>query len=226
MRRVKSAGKPKARKPKRAIYEFAIERDHGEIVPRAVSGNANLWGKVRGYFSEHIKPTSHHSDIINLMRRDHNILRTHSQFFLKNGVSETVYIEHLNAFIKEIKTHACAEERALYANAQKVLDLNEETLVSEVEHKIILDLCKTLSNLKGKDFSYQELKAKSKVLCDLLEKHMKSEEDSYYLKLRMAFTADERKLLGDLYLGYIQNEGRVVPFGNEVIFEKNKVALL
>jgi hemerythrin-like domain-containing protein len=99
---------------------------------------------------------------------------------------------------REIKTHAQIEEEVFYPAFKAVAEKTEaEDLFYEAaeEHHIV-DM--VLPSLKSANPKSHEFGAKAKVLLDLIEHHIKEEENEMFAEARQRFSEEQLRELGDL----------------------------
>jgi hemerythrin-like domain-containing protein len=99
---------------------------------------------------------------------------------------------------RELKTHAQIEEEVFYpAFKAAVEDTDAEDMFYEAaeEHHVV-DM--VLPALKAANPKSPEFEAKAKVLLDLLEHHIKEEENEMFKKARQVFDDARLRELGDL----------------------------
>lgn len=99
---------------------------------------------------------------------------------------------------REIKTHAQVEEEVFYpafkAATEKTDDVDMFYEAAEEHH--IVDMI--LPALKSANPKSHEFEAKAKVLKDLIEHHIKEEENQMFAAARRVFDEDQLRELGDL----------------------------
>ena len=99
---------------------------------------------------------------------------------------------------REIKTHAQVEEEVFYpafkAATEKTDDVDMFYEAAEEHH--IVDM--VLPALKSANPKSHEFEAKAKVLKDLIEHHIKEEENEMFAAARRVFDEDQLRELGDL----------------------------
>jgi hemerythrin-like domain-containing protein len=99
---------------------------------------------------------------------------------------------------REIKTHAQVEEEVFYpafkAATEKTDDVDMFYEAAEEHH--IVDM--VLPALKSANPKSHEFEAKAKVLKDLIEHHIKEEENQMFAAARRVFDDDQLRELGDL----------------------------
>jgi hemerythrin superfamily protein len=99
---------------------------------------------------------------------------------------------------REVKTHAQIEEEVFYpafkAAAEKTENVGLFYEAAEEHHLVDIEL----PSLKAANPKSHEFEAKAKVLQDLLEHHIKEEENEMFAAARQLFSEDQLRELGDL----------------------------
>lgn len=99
---------------------------------------------------------------------------------------------------REVKTHAQIEEEVFYpafkAAAGKSDDVSMFYEAAEEHHLVDIEL----PSLKTANPKSHEFEAKAKVLMELIEHHIKDEENEMFAAARRMFSEDQLRELGDL----------------------------
>ncbi len=105
---------------------------------------------------------------------------------VKGSIVETI--------LKELRVHTKAEEAVIYPELRKAI---EEDMMDEadVEHHVAKGLMHELSTMKAGDDHYD---AKVTVLGELIDHHVKEEEDSIFPKARKSKKMDTQTITARL----------------------------
>lgn len=103
------------------------------------------------------------------------------------------------AFAELLKKHAKAEEKVVY---DALLTQSDEEIQTDAregynEHQLADAMLKKLK--AGADPLSPEWQAEAKVIKELLEHHIKEEEDTIFSDVRDSFEMDERKEMGEAF---------------------------
>jgi hemerythrin superfamily protein len=135
-------------------------------------------------------------DIIDLILEDHKPLKR----LIKTLKSDEVEFSERQAAFEEfaptLLSHAVPEEESWYMTMKKKKDLVVEGLEGDVEHQLADQMVEEIRRCQNED----EYKAKCKVVAELLEHHIKEEEEDMLPDYRKNSTPEEREQVGRLYL--------------------------
>ena len=135
-------------------------------------------------------------DIIDAIKEDHKPLK--ELLKIMKGEKET-FAQKKAAFEKfgpTLVAHAKPEEKTWYTDMKSTSDLKIEGLEGDIEHQIADQLCDELKRTTSRDV----FMAKVKVLAELVEHHIKEEENEMLPDFKKNSTSDERYELGAKYL--------------------------
>ena len=136
------------------------------------------------------------SDIIDLIMEHHKPLK---QMIKTMKSEEATYVQKKKTF-KEfalaLVAHAKPEEKAWYKDLKAEHDMNVEAIEGDVEHNIADRLCAEIKRTKDKD----TFLAKVKVLAEVVEHHIKEEEEELLPQFRKDSDSAERIKVGKRYL--------------------------
>ncbi|HUP48385.1 MAG TPA: hemerythrin domain-containing protein [Thermoanaerobaculia bacterium] len=118
-----------------------------------------------------------------------------------NGTTERAVKERerlVSLLEREVKTHAQLEEEVFYPAFKAVAEKTdaEDLFYEAVEEHHIVDMI--LPALKSANPKSPEFGAKAKVLQDLIEHHLREEEDEMFVKARQLFSDRQLRELGEL----------------------------
>ncbi|HUP65162.1 MAG TPA: hemerythrin domain-containing protein [Thermoanaerobaculia bacterium] len=141
------------------------------------------------------------ADAITLLKEDHKKVRGLLEQLEKTTERSTAKRLQLLAKIEmEIEIHAAIEEEIFYPEFKEKSEMEEEEegeemfYEAEEEHHLVKVV---LPELKATDPSSPVFGAKSKVLKELIEHHVKEEEKEMFKMARQLFGKDELQVLGD-----------------------------
>jgi len=137
-------------------------------------------------------------DIIQLILQDHKPLKQ----LIKIMKSEDAdYSEKHAAFLTFAPTllaHAKPEEQTWYMKMKSDGDMVQDGLEGDIEHGLADQLCEELKRTSDKDM----FEAKVKVLAELVEHHIKEEEEDMLPEFKKESSIEERVELGLAYLAF------------------------
>jgi hemerythrin superfamily protein len=104
-----------------------------------------------------------------------------------------------DTFAELLKKHAKAEEKVVYDAllAQKDEEIETDAREGYNEHQLADTMLKKLKS--GADPLSPEWQAEAKVMKELLEHHIKEEEDDIFADVRDSFELAERKEMGEAF---------------------------
>lgn len=135
-------------------------------------------------------------DIIDAIKEDHKPLKDLIKI-MKD--SEATFAQKKAAFAKfapTLEAHAKPEEQTWYKDMKSDRELKVDGLEGDVEHQIADQLSAELKRTSNRDL----FMAKVKVLAELVEHHIKEEENDMLPEFKKNSTAEERAELGAKYL--------------------------
>lgn len=139
------------------------------------------------------KPTPQDDDIITLILDDHKPLKSLIKILKdsdKHGLRERR--KAFEEFATLLELHAKPEERVLYDHMKHDKELREEALEGDVEHGLADQMVEEAQRTTDTDL----WSARVKVLAELVEHHIKEEEEELLPDFRTHSTLEERVLLG------------------------------
>ena len=138
-------------------------------------------------------------NIISLIKEDHKPLKE-CIAVLKNAHAASKSKKKILArFLESLSRHAFAEERALYAAMELKGGMNIDVIEALQEHKIAHTLATELEEIGIHGSWSDELSAKSKVLAELVEHHVKEEESKLLPLVRKQSSDEELNEMGERY---------------------------
>ena len=134
-------------------------------------------------------------DILILLKKDHQVV---SQLFQEiEQAGEKAYKTRLKLFEKieaELFLHTQIEETIFYPTLEKYEETESITMEAYEEHKLIKQLSDEIKDISSETEIW---KAKVTVLQELVEHHMKEEEDDLFPKVKKIIALEDRKKLGE-----------------------------
>jgi len=115
--------------------------------------------------------------------------------------------------------HAKAEEKALYTYLKDEEDLREEGFEGQVEHNLADEMVKKAKSSTDKDLKAAEIK----VLAELVEHHIKEEEEDMLPDFKKKTPSEVRIEIGGHYLELKNKLANEVPsLGRKVEYERDE----
>ena len=135
-------------------------------------------------------------DIMKLIEEDHKPLKKILQVLKDTEKSLSERQHSLIEFAPLFLNHSRAEEQSLYKEMAKVEDLRTDSYEGAVEHQIAQEILAGGFNEEND----QMWSAKMKVLAELIEHHLKEEEEEMLPHFKKHSSAEEREAIGEKYL--------------------------
>jgi hemerythrin-like domain-containing protein len=124
-------------------------------------------------------------NIVDVLIMDHRYLKDGIKILKDDDADKKTKLKAAKTFLDALYKHSEAEKKAVYAPLVKVPDLKMDILEGEVEHGIVDAKVKMLtSKLTGLRTLSDELEVELKVLAELVEHHVKEEEDEMFPKMK------------------------------------------
>lgn len=145
----------------------------------------------------HVRQASDASDITELMLRDHKPLKR----LIKTMKSEDAPLAEIRLayveFAPMLEAHAVPEQDSLYYwMTDAVQEMRVEGFEGFTEHSIADKLAREIMTISDND----DFRAKVKVLAELVEHHIREEEEDMIPDIRKDFELDERVEMGRDYI--------------------------
>lgn len=158
------------------------------------SGNKKITVKTK---TTQKKSAGPQSDILKLIVEEHKPLK---QMIKVLKDSEKNDLEDRKAmfeeFAVELISHAKPEEKSLYAFMRSEEDLREDSFEGDVEHGLADQLIEEIKRTEDDDM----WSARVKVLAELVEHHIKEEEEDMFPEVRKHADAEKRAELAQTYM--------------------------
>lgn len=135
-------------------------------------------------------------DIIKLIEEDHKPLKKILHILKDTDKSLSHRQQALVEFAPLFLNHSRAEERSLYKEMEKIEELRTDSYEGAVEHQIAEEVLEGGLNEEN-DHMWS---AKMKVLAELIEHHLKEEEEEMLPHFKKHSSAEERAVIGEKYL--------------------------
>ncbi|MEA9355740.1 hemerythrin domain-containing protein [Bacteriovorax sp. PP10] len=124
-------------------------------------------------------------NIVDVLLMDHRYLKECIKYLKNDDEDKKVKLKYAKTFLDALHKHSEAEKKAVYAPCLKVKDLKMEILEGQVEHGITDAKVKMLiPKLTGLRTLSDELEVELKVLAELVEHHLKEEEEKTFPKMK------------------------------------------
>jgi hemerythrin-like domain-containing protein len=124
-------------------------------------------------------------NIVDVLLMDHRYLKDCIKYLKNDDEDKKIKLKHAKTFLDALHKHSEAEKKAVYAPCLKVKDLKMEILAGQVEHGITDTKVKMLiPKLTGLRTLSDELEVELKVLAELVELHLKDEEEQTFPKMK------------------------------------------
>jgi hemerythrin superfamily protein len=141
-------------------------------------------------------PISKGKDIITLILADHKPLKQMIKIMKSEDATHAKKKATFEKFAPALLAHAKPEEQTWYISLKTEHDMVVEGVEGDVEHGLADQLCNELKKTTDHDM----FMAKVKVLAEMVEHHIKEEEEELLPEYRKASELSERKELGLKYL--------------------------
>lgn len=146
-----------------------------------------------------IKMTKQDStDIIDLILRDHTPIKDLIEILKDPDSDKDQKQGAYEEFSELLIAHAKAEEQSLYVQMKEFEDLRMESFEGDAEHTIADRLVQEISNISDEN----QWNAKVKVLAELVEHHIREEEDEMLHDVRKQMNLSLRQSIGSRYLAF------------------------
>lgn len=136
------------------------------------------------------------TDIIEVILEDHKPLKKLLKTLKSSESSLPERREAFEEFAPLLLSHAKAEDKVVYTFMKSEEDLREEGFEGQVEHGLAEETLQAAQETTDEDL----WSARAKVLAELVEHHIKEEEQDQFPELKKHTTAEQRSELGRQYL--------------------------
>lgn len=134
-------------------------------------------------------------DILTLLKKDHDVVSELFASIEKTG--DKAYKTKTNIFdtiYAELSLHVEIEETIFYPVIEPFKETMPLTMESYEEHKLLKQLLSEIKDISPEDDVWQ---AKLTVLRELVEHHVREEENELFPKVRKVISLEERKSMGE-----------------------------
>ncbi len=143
------------------------------------------------------------NDIIQLITQDHKPLK---EMILVLKDPKTLITKKrllFENFATKLTTHLKAEESSLYFHMKKEPLLRMEGLQGNVEHNLLEQLIDEVHHIKNNDDLWM---AKVKVIAELIDSHIKAEEQHVFKKIKKVCNLNTRMDIGMEYSRHLNSD--------------------
>lgn len=141
------------------------------------------------------RETSPRDDIIKLIMEDHKPLKKLLRVLKNTKLDIEERRNAFDEFAPLLTSHSKPEEQSLYVFLKENVDLREEGFESEVEHTLADAIVEELRRMDDDD----RWSAQAKILSDLVERHIKKEEDEVLPLFKRKSEVEDRVQLGQSF---------------------------
>ena len=135
-------------------------------------------------------------NITDLLKLDHSYLKEGIKCLKDDKQDKKRKLKLGKSFLDALTKHSLAEKKSVYGPCLKIKDFKMDILEGKVEHGIIDSKVKMLTKkLTGLRTLSDELEVELKVLAEIVEHHVKEEEDDLFPKLRKNL---DKKILNEM----------------------------
>ena len=135
-------------------------------------------------------------DIVDAILEDHKALKDLIPLLKSEDAGYVEKRATFKLFAAALEAHAKPEGQTWYVDMKKIEDLKVDGVEGDVEHDLADQLTRELKATTSEDL----FMGKVKVLAELLEHHLKEEEEEQLPKFKKATSSEEREKLGAKYL--------------------------
>lgn len=136
------------------------------------------------------------TDIVELILKDHKPLKALIKIMKDDEKDLSERRLAFEEFGPLLLSHAMPEERVLYVDMKSNEDMRVDGLEGDTEHALAGQMIEEAKRAEDDDV----FEAKIKVLAELVEHHIKEEEEDMLPEFKKQTSAEERQELGALYL--------------------------
>ena len=136
------------------------------------------------------------TDIFERLKQDHEDHREILDQLAETSGDSEERRELLEKFTLDVKSHAAAEEQALYSTMLRKPKATDETRHSVAEHQELNEL---LNDLAATDMSSSAWMAKFKQLDHDYRHHINEEEDDHFPDFEKLLTEEDREHMRDVF---------------------------
>jgi hemerythrin-like domain-containing protein len=146
------------------------------------------------------KKQNKRQDILHLIAADHESLRESIEILLMEESSITDKKRQLERFLRNLEIHTKTEQQSFYDSVISFKQIRPLILEAYEEHTLADNLCGELKNMSYLSEWTDAVEAKTKVLAELVKRHLEEEEAMLFPLVRNNLTKAELDNLGMVYL--------------------------
>lgn len=135
-------------------------------------------------------------DIIDAIKEDHKPLKEFITIFKDEKKTFAEKKRAFERFAPILEAHAKPEEQALYADMRTISEMKVDSHEGDIEHEVVDTLVAQLKRTTSRDIFL----AKVKVVAELLDHHIREEENDMLPDYKSNTTSEERYKAGAKYL--------------------------
>ncbi len=139
-------------------------------------------------------------DILHLITADHESLRESIEILLMEEAPLSDKKRQLERFLRNLEIHTKTEQQSFYDSVISFKQIRPFVLEAYEEHALADSLCGELKNMPYMTDWSDATEAKSKVLAELVKRHLEEEEAMLFPMVRNNLTKAELDNLGMVYL--------------------------
>lgn len=144
-------------------------------------------------------------NIADLLIMDHHWIKKCIEVIKDEEEDMKERIKFAKSFLDTLKKHSDAEKKSVYAALVDFSKVRSNILEAEIEHSIVDAKVKALTTrMEGKRSIDEEMQAELKVLCELVEHHLKEEEREMIPKIKKALS---KEILNDMGREFMKLRG-------------------
>ena len=135
-------------------------------------------------------------DIIKLLITDHELMRSLMDKMKSQKASDDDVIETFKELVRVVESHVEAEEKSFLSLIKDNPKFHDEVLEGYEEHRVHENVIAKIDDVKDKERRAQQMK----IYCEMLEHHLKEEEEDLFPKFKDYAALDTRKKIGQNFL--------------------------
>jgi len=152
------------------------------------------------------------TDIVEILLEDHKPLKVLIKMMKDSKLKFKEKRDVFEEFAQTLMVHSKSEEETLYTALKKMDALREAGYEGDVEHRLADHLINEIKNTEDEVLCA----ARIKVLAELVEHHLKEEEEELLPDFKKNSESHEREILGDRFLqikvNYLANGNGISSF--------------
>jgi hypothetical protein len=173
----------------------SVEKAQSSQVKNKPKSKAKVSMKAKAAKGARVQKQKAH-DILKLIETDHKPLKKLIKLLKNSDIELAQRKTAFEEFSSLLLVHAHSEQQSLYAFMEKQEELRAESFEGEVEHDLAEQMVEAVTNESDADM----WSAKAKVLAELVEHHVKEEEDEMFTDVKKEVSSEQRIAIGEKYL--------------------------